>query len=75
MKYMSDNNLWRRNQCGFMKGHRTEDIIFILQTLFHKSAKNKKINICLAFVDFTKYFDTIDRECLYYKMLKNWSMW
>ena len=45
MKYMSDNNLWRRNQCGFMKGHRTEDIIFILQTLFHKYAKNKKNKI------------------------------
>ena len=42
MKYMSDNNLWRRNQCGFMKGHRTEDNIFILQNLFHKYAKNKK---------------------------------
>ena len=39
MKYMPDNNLWRRNQCGFMKGHRTEDNIFILQTLFHKYPK------------------------------------
>ena len=68
--YMSENNLWRRNQCGFMKGHRTEDNLFILQTLFQKYAVNKHQKLYIAFVDFSKYFDTIDRDSLYYKMLK-----
>jgi hypothetical protein len=68
--YMTENNLWNRNQCGFMKGHRTEDNLFILQTLFQKYVKNKKQKIYLAFVDFSKYFDSIKREHLYYKMLR-----
>ncbi len=53
-----------------MKGHRTEDNIFILQTLFHKYAHNKRQKVFLAFVDFSKYFDSLIHEHLYYKMLK-----
>ena len=28
-KYMSTNNLWCINQCGFKKDHRTEDNLFL----------------------------------------------
>ena len=43
-KYMTENHLWSQNQAGFRKGHRTEDNMFILRTLFQKYVheNNKK---------------------------------
>ena len=67
---MDDNNLWRRNQCGFMKKHRTEDNMFVLKTIFHIYVVNRKQKVYMAFVDFQKFFDTINRKCLLYKMLQ-----
>ena len=40
--YMKSNNLWNRNQCGFMSGHRTEDNIFVLKSIFNKYINAKK---------------------------------
>jgi potassium voltage-gated channel Eag-related subfamily H protein 8 len=69
-KFMQSNNLWRKNQSGFMKKHRTEDNLFIYQTILHKYVKENKQKVYVAFVDFKKYFDTINRQLLYYKLLK-----
>jgi hypothetical protein len=68
--YMQNNDLWRKNQCGFMKNHRTEDNLFVFQTILQKYVKQSKGKVYVAFVDFRKYFDTINREFLYYKLLK-----
>ena len=58
------------NQCGFKKDHRTEDNLYILNSVYESHVSRGKGNIYLAFVDFTKFFDTINREMLYYKLLK-----
>ena len=63
-------NLWCINQCGFKKDHRTEDNLFILNTIHEKYVARGKGSIYLAFIDFSKFFDTINREMLYYKLLK-----
>ena len=69
--YMESNNLWNRNQCGFMSGHRTEDNIFVLKSIFNKYINAKKGRIYVAFVDFKKFFDSINREHLLYKLIKH----
>ena len=68
--YMNTLNLWCINQCSFKKDHRTEDNLFILNTIHENCVARCKGNIYLAFIDFSKFFDTINREMLYYKLLK-----
>ena len=68
--YMNTLNLWCINQCGFKKDHRTEDNLFILNTIHENYVARGKGNIYLAFIDFSNFFDTINREMLYYKLLK-----
>lgn len=68
--YMTNKGYWSKNQNGFMKARRTEDNIFILHTIFQKYVKLGKQKIYTVFVDFKKYFDGIDRDCLFYKLIK-----
>ena len=67
---MSNSNKWRINRCGFKPDHRNEDNLFIINTLYNSyfTMRNKPLHV--AFIDFTKCFDTIDRSCLLYKLLK-----
>ena len=69
--YMIDNKLWNKNQCSFMKGHRTEDNVFILKSLFHKYVKKKQEKIYVAFIDFRKFFDSLNRQYLMYKLIQH----
>ena len=45
--YMYRLDLWKVNQCGFKKDHRTEDNIFILNTLYESRVTkgNAKISV------------------------------
>ena len=63
-------DLWKVNQCGFKKDHRTEDNIFILNTLYESRVTKGNAKMYLAFVDFSKFFDTINRDVSFYKLLK-----
>lgn len=69
-EFFQTNGLWAPNQNGFMKKRRTEDNLFILHTLFQKYVKAKRQRLYMAFIDFRKYFDTINRDMLMYKLLK-----
>ena len=67
---MTETNKWSKHQNGFMEDHRTEDNLFIMNTLLGREIENKrKIYVC--YVDFSKYFDTINRNQLYYKLIAN----
>jgi exonuclease III len=68
--YLCERNFWSPHQNGFMKGKRTDDNIFILHTIFQKYVKQKKGKIYASFVDLKKYFDSINRNCLMYKLIK-----
>lgn len=68
--HMSENKLWSKFQGGFKKNIRTEDNIFILNTLITECIKNKNESLYVCFVDFSKFFDTINRNFLFYKLLK-----
>ena len=67
---MEKHKLWTIKQCGFKADHRTEDNLFILNTLFNFYVVNKNQNVYIAFVDFSKFFDTINRDMLLYKLLR-----
>ena len=58
------------NQIGFTKGKRTSDHIFVLNYLIKLNKReNKPLYAC--FVDLRKCFDTLWRDGIFYKMLKN----
>ena len=55
---------------GFLKGSRTSDNLIILKSLVDKQLYlNRKLYV--AFVDFSKAFDFINRNILFYKLLKS----
>ena len=70
VNYLKENGKMSNNQNGFQKGLRTEDNIFVLKTLFDKYVTKAKSKLYIAFIDFKKFFDTINRKALFYKMLK-----
>ncbi len=46
-QYFSEQNFWKPNQNGFMKGKRTDDNLFIIHTRFQKYVKQgKKKGLC-----------------------------
>ena len=48
-----------------MKGSRTSDHIFLLQTIVEKVVKKNKGKLYAAFIDFKKAYDTVDRNKLF----------
>ena len=68
-KYGKENNIFSENQSGFMESHRTEDNIFTLNTIINSHVKCKK-KLFAVFVDFSKFFDCINRNMLCFKLLQ-----
>ena len=56
------------NQIEFQKGKRTTDHIFVLQTLIDKIVKHEKRKLFVAFIGFTKAYDSINRNDLFFKI-------
>ena len=54
---------------GFVKGNKTTDNMFILNSLIQRQIlKGDSLIVC--FVDFSKAFDVISRNILFYKLIK-----
>ena len=58
------------NQVGFKKGHRTSDHVFVLNTIVNKMVKVDKKKLYVAFIDFRKAYDKINRDLLLLKLQK-----
>ena len=56
------------NQIGFKKGHLTSDHIRVLKTVVDKIVKSDKGNLFVAFIDFRKAYDRINRSLLLLKL-------
>ena len=67
-KYIDAQSLISHNQIGFMKGARTSDHIFLLQTIIDKVVKKNKNKLYIAFIDFSKAYDTVDRKMLFERL-------
>ena len=58
------------NNGGFLQGRRTADNIFVLQCLVQRQlVMGNSLVVC--FVDFSKAFDLVNRNILFYKMMKS----
>ena len=51
-----------------MKGSRTSDHVFLLQTLIEKVVKKHRGKMYVAFIDFKKAYDTVDRQILFRRL-------
>ena len=58
----------KENQIGFLKGHRTSDHTFVVNTLINKIVKGKGTQLFSAFIDLRKAYDSVCRPLLF-KML------
>ena len=68
-EWAENYNVYVEAQAGFRKNMSTVDNIFVLNILItHVLNQNKKL-YC-AFVDFTKAFDFVVRDILWYKLIK-----
>ncbi|MCU7800906.1 MAG: reverse transcriptase family protein [gamma proteobacterium symbiont of Lucinoma myriamae] len=68
--FVKDNNLIDDTQIGFKKDCRTVDHMFILRALLDKYIKKLKSPLYVCFVDFKKAYDSVWRQALMYKLLK-----
>ena len=57
------------SQMGFRKGYSTTDCIFTLHSIINLTISKGSRLYCL-FIDFRKAFDFVNRDCLWYKLIK-----
>ena len=67
--FCEENKILGESQAGFRKGYSTLDHIFVLKNAIDLFLTEKKKLFC-CFVDYTKAFDMVWREALWYKLLK-----
>ena len=67
--WAEEYNVYVEAQAGFRKSMGTVDNIFILNSLITSTLNNNEQLYC-AFIDFTKAFDFVVRDILWFKLLK-----
>ena len=66
--FIRKNELGNKCQIGYEKGCRASDHMLAVKTLIDKYTQtNQKLYTC--FIDFSKAFDTVWRNALFYKRL------
>ena len=68
-KWVEEYSIYTEAQAGFRKHLSTVDNIFVLNGLITNCLNNNDYLYC-CFVDFTKAFNYIDREILWYTLIK-----
>ena len=66
---LESNSVIVEEQNGFRKGRSCQEHVFVLQTAIKSRQKQAKHTI-VSFIDFSKAFDVVDREKLFYKLLQ-----
>ena len=71
-QWVDTYNITGEQQAGFKKGYSTIDNIFTLMAAVQKQfCNNRNRKLYVAFIDFKKCFDTINRNILWPILLKN----
>ncbi len=70
LTYLENNNLLCDEQNGFRSNRSCLEHIYTLYTVI-KNRKNEYNDTFVAFIDFSKCFDLIDRDMLYFKLIEN----
>ena len=68
-KWVENNNILGEEQAGFRKARSTTDNIFAFQCLIQKYLSKKGGRCYSLFVDFSKAFDSVPHNLLWYKMI------
>ena len=68
-KYLESEQIICPEQFGFQKGKSCEDHVYNISTILRKRLQNNE-NTFAAFLDLEKAFDRIDRNLLFFKLLK-----
>ncbi len=68
-EWSNNNKKITPNQFGFQKGKSISDCIFILQSIITKTLNEKEKLYCV-FIDYQQFFDRIDHEFLWHKLMK-----
>ena len=69
-EFCEKNLILKEIQAGFRKGYSTLDHIYVLKNVI-ELFKLKKRRVFCCFVDYTKAFDSVWREALWYKLINN----
>ena len=69
-KWAIENDVISDAQFGFKADYSTVDAIFILESLIHRAISCKQ-KLYTCFIDFKRAFDSVYRNGLWYKMIKN----
>ncbi len=69
LKFCEDNSILRETQAGFRKSYSTTDHIFLLKHVIDLFCFKKRRLFC-SFIDYSKAFDSVWRDALWYKLLK-----
>ncbi len=69
-QYLEANHLINETQAGFRKEYSTLDHMFLLKCIIDLFKWKKRKLFCL-FVDYKKTFDTVWREGLWWKLIRN----
>ena len=67
-QWLEDNDVLYDGQNGFRKGRSCLDHIYTLYTIINNRKLEKK-DTFVCFVDAKKAFDTVNRDCLWYKLM------
>ena len=57
-------HVYPESQCGFQAGRLTMDMVFSLHQLQEK-CREQQMPLCIAFIDVTKVFDLVSKDCLF----------
>ena len=68
LQWLESNGLLVDEQNGFRKDRSCQDHIYSLYSLIH-NRKMHKIDTYTCFVDCRKAFDTVNRDCLWFKLM------
>ena len=67
---MEDQNNLSDNQAAFRPGRSTADHLFTMRSIVNRYLRLHKKNLYCCFVDFSRAFDSVWRDGLFYKLLK-----
>ena len=68
LKWLESNELLADEQNGFRRDRSCQDHIYALNSLIYNRKLNKK-DTYACFVDCRKAFDTVNRDCLWFKLM------
>ena len=71
VKFIENNNLRTKEQIGFKQKARPADHMFVLKTLIDSYTSKKGGKLFACFVDFSKAFDRVWWDGMFFKLLKS----